>query len=147
MFAHAISYRKGDLKVGVPVMESKKIGKSIDAHMLDFLSNNVFSVTDITRRNKLTEILDEFSKKHSDEVYIIQNAKKKNAQGAFLDLDFFKELLVYKEAIDDALDQVILEEALLRKNEKVTLSLSDVFEEDDIDVNSLIKELELGDSI
>lgn len=77
----------------------------------------------------------------TDEVYIIQNTKNKNAKGAFLDLEFFQELLSYKEAMDEGLDYVMEQEVIARKDHPANLSLSEVFEEDDIDFDSLTKEL------
>jgi len=114
---------------------------SVSSNTLDFLKSNVYNVTDITRKKKLTEILDKFSSEVTDEVFIIQNAKNKNAKGAFLDLEFFEELLTYKESMEEALDHVIVEEAISRKNKEATLSLSDVFDEDDIDFDLLMSEI------
>ncbi|MFS0644229.1 hypothetical protein [Siminovitchia sp. 179-K 8D1 HS] len=114
---------------------------SVSLSTLDFLKSNVYNITDITRKNKLTEILDKFSKETTDEVFIIQNSKNKDAKGVFLDLEFFQELLMYKEVLDQALDNAVIKEASLRKDEKATLSLTDVFEDDDIDFDQLLKEI------
>lgn len=131
------------MKVSVQNMSRSKVtGKTtINSNTLHFLKSNVYNVTDITRKNKLTEILDRFSTEVTDEVYIIQNAKNKNAKGVFLDLEFFQELLAYKEAMDESFDYVIEQEALVRKDQEATLSLSDVFEDDDIDFELLLKEI------
>lgn len=131
------------MKVSVQMMNKAKKGSKalITTGTLDFLKSNVYNVTDITRKNKLTEILDRFSSEVTDEVYIIQNAKNKNAKGAFLDLEFFQELLSYKEAMDEGLDYVMEQEALARKDLSVNSSLSDVFEVDDIDFDSLMQEI------
>lgn len=114
----------------------------ISTNMLDFLRKNVYSVTEITRQNKLSEILDLYSDNVTDEVFVIQNGKKKNAQAVIVDLEYFEELLALKEKVDQALDQTALEEASERTNHEANLTLSDVFDDDDIDVDSLLDQLE-----
>ena len=127
------------MKVSASTLDKSK--KTVSSDTLNFLKNNVYNITDVTRHNKLTEILDRFSEEVTDEVFIIQNAKNKNAKGAFLDLDYFEELLANKEALDNALDELIEEAAIQRLNSKATLSLHDVFDEDDIDFDQLMKEI------
>lgn len=48
-----------------------------NTNTLHFLKTNVLSVTDISRTKKLSEILDLFSNGFTDEVFVIQNAKRK----------------------------------------------------------------------
>lgn len=114
---------------------------SITVDTLNFVEKNILNVTDLTRTNKLAEILENFANDKTEEVYIIQNAKNKHAKGVFVDLEFFQELLRYKEMLEDSLDAVLLEEASKRINSEATLSLSDVFTEDEIDFDQLAKEL------
>ena len=102
----------------------------------------MYNITDVTRHNKLTEMLDRFSAKETEEVFIIQNAKNKNAKGVFLDFEYFEELLATKEALDNALDEIIEDIAIKRMNSEAKLSLKDVFTEDDIDFEQLMKEIE-----
>src|SRR5690606_18154967 len=109
---------------------------------LDFLRKNVYNVTDITRQKKLSEILDLYSGKVTDEVFVVQNGKKRNAQAVIVDLEYFKELLSIKEEVEQAFDQVLFEEASKRVNHEANLGLSEVFDEEDIDVDSLLEQLE-----
>lgn len=123
-------------------MDKNKDSKtSVSLDTLDFLKRNVFNITDITRKNKLTEILDKFATEITEEVFVIQNAKNKDAKGVLVDLEFFQELLSYKEMLDQAYDKIIMEEAALRKDQKATLSLTDVFDDEDIDFDLLRKEI------
>lgn len=99
------------------------------------------NVTDLVRGNKLSEILDYFSRGQSEEVFVVQNGKKKNAMAVIVDLEYFEQLLRIKEIIDESLDQVVLEEAYERANKPADLSLADVFEEDEINVDEIIRAL------
>ncbi|WP_234987423.1 hypothetical protein [Halolactibacillus halophilus] len=121
---------------------SKEHHPILNTNTLDFLKQNVLTVTDLTRSNKLSEILDRFSTGVSEEVFVIQNGKKKNAQAVMLDMDYFEQLLQFKEIIEASLDQVAMEEAYGRIGKPVNQSLSDVFDEEDINVTELIKLLE-----
>lgn len=112
---------------------------TVDANTLDFLRKNVLSVTDVTRSNKLSEILDRFSNDITEEVFVIQNAKRKNAQAVMVDLEYFEQLLHLKEVFEESLDQVVMEEVSSRKNKPAKLTLSDVFDEEDINVNELME--------
>lgn len=128
------------MKVSATTMDNSK--KAVNSNTLNFLKNNVYNITDVTRHNKLTEMLDCFSREVTDEVFIIQNAKNKDAKGVFLDLDYFEELLASKEALDGALDHLIEKTAIQRLDSEATLSLTDVFDNDDIDFDQLMKEIE-----
>ncbi|MCA0970814.1 hypothetical protein LCM20_09450 [Halobacillus litoralis] len=121
---------------------SEKQHPLINTNMLDFIRNNVYSVTEMTRQKKLSEILELYSGEVTDEVFIVQNGKKKDAQAVIADLEYFEHLLTLKEEVERAFDQVALEEASERVNDAADLSLSDVFEDDDIDVDALLKALE-----
>ena len=120
----------------------RKERPTVNTDTLGFLRKNVYSVTEITRQKKLSEILDLYSDKVTDEVFVIQNGKKKNAQAVIVDLEYFEELLSIKEEMDQAFDQVLLEEASERVNHEANLGLSDVFDEEDINVDSLLDQLE-----
>lgn len=74
----------------------------------------------------------------NDEVFIIQNAKNKDAKGVFVDLEYFEELIASKEALDHFIEKT----AMQRLNSEATLSLTDVFDNDDIDFEQLMKEIE-----
>lgn len=62
----------------------------INTNMLDFLRKNVYSVTEITCQKKLSEILDLYSDKVTDEVFVIQNGKKKMHKQLSLILNILK---------------------------------------------------------
>ncbi|MFD2706989.1 hypothetical protein [Salibacterium lacus] len=126
--------------MGVNLMPGQKY-PTVNTNILDFLRKNVYSVTEITRQKKLSEILDLYSGKVTDEVFVIQNEKKKNAQAVIADLEYFEELLTIKEEVEQAFDQIALEEAGERVSDKADLALSDVFDEEDVDVDSLLSEL------
>ncbi|WP_232217746.1 hypothetical protein [Virgibacillus sp. SK37] len=121
---------------------SKEGHPRVNTNMLDFLRKNVYSVTDITRQKKLTEILDLYSGEMTDEVFVIQNGKKKNAQAVIVDLEYFEKLLTIKEEVEQAVDQIVLQEASERVNDEANLSLADVFDEEDINIESLLHQLE-----
>ena len=127
--------------MGVHLLPRKK-RSTVSTDTLDFLRKNVYNVTDITRQKKLSEILDLYSGKVTDEVFVVQNGKKRNAQAVIVDLEYFKELLSIKEEVEQAFDQVLFEEASKRVNHEANLGLSDVFDEEDIDVDSLLEQLE-----
>jgi len=133
--------KKGGWKVGVHTL-TKEQYPIANTNTLNFLKTNVLSVTDISRTKKLSEILERFSNGVSDEVFVIQNAKKKDALAVVVDIDYFEQLLQIKEVVEEALDQIVMEEAYARKNKPVNQTLSDIFDEADINVNELMKLLE-----
>jgi hypothetical protein len=137
----AYTIRKRRWKVGVKVL-TKEQHPVANTNTFHFLKKNVLSVTDISRSKRLSEILDRFSNGISDEVFVIQNAKKKDAQAVIVDIDYFEQLLQMKEVIDEALDQIAMEDAYARKNKPANQTLSDIFDEDDINVNELMMLLE-----
>lgn len=121
---------------------NKKSHSKINVETLKFLKNNVLNVTDLTRNNKLSEILDDFSGGISEEVYVVQNAKKKNANAVLIDLEYFEQLLIFKEILEESLDQSILKEAYNRKNKPATHTISDVFDENDINIKEILQQIE-----
>ncbi|MCO7177177.1 hypothetical protein ACFP7A_14140 [Sporolactobacillus kofuensis] len=113
---------------------------SVTTDTLNFLRHNVYNVSDLTRKNKLTEILQKFVQP-TDEVFVIENAKNKEAKAAMIDLKYFEDLLRYKEAVDQAADQIIEEEAIKRLNDGTPkLKFTDAFSNDDFDFDEVIKE-------
>jgi hypothetical protein len=75
--------------------------------ILQFIQQNVLNVSEITRTTKLTEILDSYTDKKSEEVYIIQNTRNKGARGVFLDLDYFAELIAIKQLVEESADLIV----------------------------------------
>lgn len=82
-------------------------GSLITSAMLDFIKNNVLSITDLTRTNKLSEILDSYANRKSEEIFIVQNSRNRDAQGAIVDVELLFELLAFREAVLEAADRVI----------------------------------------
>lgn len=123
-------------------MKRAKSNKYVTTNTIDFLKKNVLNVTDLTRTNKLSEILNQYVGRESEEVYVIQNSKKKNSQAVLIDLDYFEKLLKYKEVIDQAMDDHMYNVALERKDEEATLTLGEVFKDVEFDYDKLIKQIE-----
>lgn len=109
---------------------------------LDFIQNNVYNVSDLTRKNKLSEILQKFVSS-TDEAFVIENAKSKDAKGVLIDLKYFEQLLKYKEAIDQVIDEEIEKEAIKRiETDQVNevIPIEKAFSDDDFDLEILDKE-------
>lgn len=107
--------------------------------MLRFVKDHVLTVSELTRTNKLAEILERYASRTSDELYVIQNARNKNAKAVLADLEFIEELLAYKEAVDAALDEWAEEVAHERANEAATVPLAQVVEELDVDMDAVLR--------
>lgn len=99
-------------------------------HTLDFIRKNVLNISDVTRTTKLTEILNSFSGVKSEEIFIVQNSKSKDAQGALVDVDYLVELLKYKavfeETLQEAQDELLVQAVLERQGAVATRTLGDV---------------------
>ena len=105
--------------------------------VLKFVKDNVLNISDLTRTSKLAEILELYADKTSDELFVVQNTRNKNGRAVIADLEFFEELLRYKEAVDDAIDQIMDQIALERKDEQAEIPLAQVISELDLDVNRI----------
>jgi hypothetical protein len=117
----------------------------VNVKTLEFLKEKVLTVSDLTRTKKLAEILNSYADKTSYEIFIVQNSKNKSAQAVISDLEYFQELLRYKEAVDEAIDQVIHEITLERKDDAADIDLLQVIAEHNLDgtkIFSLIDEVE-----
>lgn len=112
--------------------------KRVTTDILKFLNEQVLTVTQLKRTKKLSEILDSYGREKSTDVYVVQNTKKPG-KAVIVDLEYFQELLAYKEAIDGSMDQVIEEVALERKDTLANIPLSQVLEEEQLDVERIIK--------
>lgn len=111
----------------------------VTTDILKFLNERVLSVTQLTRSKKLTEILDSYStQEKSTDVYVVQNVKKPG-KAVIADLEYFKELLAYKEAVDWALDHAIEEIALERKETVANIPLSQAIQNNQLDVDQILK--------
>lgn len=120
----------------------------VTSDVLQFVQNHVLSVTDLVRTKKLSEILDSYADTVSDEIFVVQNGKNKNAKAVLSDLEYFQKLLKYQEIVEQAIDLHMLEATLRRKNDVGDLSISDVLEDEDItwdEVVACMDEIELED--
>lgn len=130
------------------MMEHEGTKGLVTSDVLQFVQNHVLSVTDLVRTKKLSEILDSYADTTSDEIYVVQNGKNKNAKAVLADLEYFQRLLKYQEIIEQAIDLHMLEMTLQRKNDVADLSLSDVLDSEDItwaEVLSCMNEIEPED--
>lgn len=110
---------------------------TIRSDVLKFVKDNVLNISDLIRTSKLSDILALYADKTSDELFVVQNTRNKNGRAVIADLEFFEELLTYKEAVDDAIDQIMYQMALERKDEPAEISLAEVISELDLDVNRI----------
>lgn len=110
---------------------------TIRSDVLKFVKDNVLNISDLTRTSKLAEILELYADKTSDELFVVQNTRNKNGRAVIANLEFFEELLSYKEAVEDAIDQTMYQIALERKDEPADISLAQVIAELGLDVNRI----------
>lgn len=144
MISTYILYKKGEQK-GVNLMEFKKPGTL--SH-LEFLKENVYGITDLTRTNKLSEILNRFSGKETSEVFVIQNAKNKNAAAVLSDVEYFEHLLDVKGFFEEIVDSYMNQIALERQNEIADIPLHKALEGENFDfeeIMTLADEIEIDE--
>jgi hypothetical protein len=110
------------------VEEGNERAPRVTSDMLQFVRERVLSVTDLTRTPKLTEILDSYANRLSTEVFVVQNTRNKNAQAVIADLEYFQELLFYKEAVEQSIDNYMYRVALDRENDSCEVPLEQVIE-------------------
>lgn len=115
------------------------MSKEIPASVLDFVRHNILQVTDLTRKGQLTKILDAYACKEGAEVYVVQNAKKPGAQAALVDLDLLKELLTLRELVEEAIDDLLVEDVKARLNDPATVSLAEAVERLGIDLDEVAR--------
>lgn len=120
--------------------------KSDIATILQFLRDNVLNISEITRQNKLTKILDSFAGGKSEEIFVVQNSKKKDARGILVDEEFFLDLLRHKQAyemaIESARDEIVYRTTLERKDKQATISLAEVIADNDLDLDDILETLD-----
>lgn len=111
-------------------------GTSITSGMLHFIKNNVLSITDLTRTNKLAEILDSFANRKSEDIFIVQNSRNKDSQGALVDVDLLMELLMIREFVDQAAERIVEGMAVERVHAfNPNKSLTQLLHENDIEID------------
>lgn len=134
----AYTDRKDVKKVSDMAVKNK-----INANMLDFLQKNVFNITDLTRTNKLSEILNKFSGSETDEVFVVQNHKNKDATAVLVDLEHYMKLLQMEEAFEKSIDEYMFQVTTERKDDVADIPLRTVIEGDnDIDVDYIFNNLD-----
>ena len=106
---------------------------------LRFLRERVLTVTDIMRTKKLTEILDEYSKGESEDVFVVENTRNKKAKAILLDFEYFERLLTYEEAIENTMDELMYKKTLERKDQPATIDVADVIDQLQLDVEEIIR--------
>jgi len=116
------------------------IGKNkIDTDTLEFLQKNVLNITDLTRTNKLSEVLNKFAEEETDEVFVVQNHKNKKAAAALVDLKHYRKLLKLEEIVEQSTDEYMYNLALERKKDEADIPLHKVLEDDeDIDYEDIL---------
>lgn len=114
---------------------------SITSTTLNFVKENVLNITELTRTNKLSEILNKYAGEETSEVFIIQNNKNRNAVGVLVDLEHYQRLLRIEEAVEQSIDETMYQIAVERINEKADIPLTDVIGNEDFELNSLLKSL------
>jgi hypothetical protein len=112
--------------------------KRITSDMLNFLNDHVLSVTQLIRTKKLAEILDSYSRNKSTDVYVIQNTKKPG-KAVIVELNHFQELLLYKEAVEQAIDQAAEEMALERLDATADVPLAQVIQDYNLDIHRIME--------
>ncbi len=119
--------------------------RDTDADTLQFVKESVLSVSELTRSKKLAEILNSYAESYSRDIYIIQNSKNKQARAAIADLDYFQELLRYKEAVDAATDELMYEIALERKNSAADIKLDQVVKDFNLDEGRILELIDVAE--
>ncbi|SFL68317.1 hypothetical protein SAMN03159341_108205 [Paenibacillus sp. 1_12] len=70
--------------------------------LLELILKNVITVSEVTRTEKLSEILDSYANKQNNDIYTLQNADNKQARGIVVDLDYFLELIYIKRLVEES---------------------------------------------
>lgn len=78
----------------------KPTGVPLD--LLDPILKNVINVSEVSRTEKLSEILDSYANKQNNDIYTIQNTDNKQARGIVVDLDYFLELIYIKRLVEES---------------------------------------------
>ncbi|OXS77814.1 hypothetical protein [Domibacillus enclensis] len=68
------------------------------------------NATDIADKRKLLEILYRFSAGNKEKTVLVQNRENPKEEGILISLEYFEELLSYKEAVQEVFDYLVKEE-------------------------------------
>ena len=105
--------------------------QKLSTDVLQFVENHVFNVTELVHSGKLGQILDTFAETKNEAIYIVQSDGKKSAKAVIVDLEFFKELLEYREAVESAMDEHMRGIVQSRMNDPADVLLSELLSETD----------------
>ena len=142
---NVILYREEPGKVSVNLMDIKK---SNTLSHLGFLKEHVFGITDITRTNKLSEILNSFSGKETSEIYVIQNAKNKEAAAVLSDVEYFEHLLDIKNVFEEIVDGYMFQVTMERQHDVANIELVQALQGEEFSFDEIIElanEIEIDD--
>ncbi len=114
---------------------------SITSTTLNFVKENVLSITELTRTNKLSEILNKYAGEETSEVFVVQNNKNRDAVGVLVDLEHYQRLLRVQEAVEQSVDEAMYQIAVERISEKADIPLTDVIDNEDFELDNLFKSL------
>jgi len=123
------------------------MGKRVTTDTLEFVQAHVLNVTDLVRTKKLSQILDSYADTKNTEIYIVQNDKRRNAKAVIVDLEYFEELLRYKETVEQVMDEEMVRVAVERKDDVADIPLEQVIGDDFIfdEINAEMDKIELDD--
>lgn len=142
---NVILYGEEHGKVSVNLMDIKK---SNTLSHLGFLKEHVFGITDITRTNKLSEILNSFSGKETSEIYVIQNAKNKEAAAVLSDVEYFEHLLDIKNVFEEIVDAYMFQVTMERQHDVADIELVQALQGEEFSFDEIIElanEIEIDD--
>ncbi|MEK3717052.1 hypothetical protein NSS64_03405 [Paenibacillus sp. FSL H8-0122] len=88
--------------------------KNITTSMINFAKNNVLSITELTRKNKLSEILETFNDQKSEEIFLVKSGRQRDSMGAIINVEFLTELLQLRDKYYEAMDKAVEATALQR---------------------------------
>ena len=88
--------------------------KNITTSMINFAKNNVLSITELTRKNKLSEILESFNDQKSEEIFLVKSGRQRDSMGAIINVEFLTELLQLREMYYEAMDKAVEATAIQR---------------------------------
>ncbi|WP_111646509.1 hypothetical protein [Paranoxybacillus vitaminiphilus] len=106
---------------------------------LEFLKERVYGITDMTRTNKLSEILNRFADEPTSEIYVIQNTKNKKASAVLSDVEYFEHLLDIKEFFEQIVDDYMYQVASERQNDTVDIPLEVALEGEEFEFDEIIQ--------
>ncbi|WP_240414951.1 hypothetical protein [Paenibacillus periandrae] len=100
----------------------KPTGVPLD--LLNPILKNLINVSEVSRTEKLSEILDSYANKQNNDIYTIQNTGNKQARGIVVDLDYFLELIYIRRLVEES-DAVSVDPAALDSFKKTAIAKVD----------------------